>query len=91
MLGMKEMQMVDLQGSTVMCRQVALHSEADLRTVSVTAAKAIIILADSEVASDASDAQVSSSPLEDNHSSAAAQYAFLMGDSDLLQDKFLVL
>jgi len=55
---LQEMQMVDLQGSTVMCRQVALHSEADLRTVSVTAAKAIIILADSEVASDASDAQV---------------------------------
>ena len=72
--------MVDLQGSTVMCRQVALHSEADLRTVSVTAAKAIIILADSEVASDASDAQVtSSSPLDDHNSSAAAWCALVSG------------
>ena len=40
-----------------MCRQVALHSEVDLRTVSVISAKSIIILADPDIPSDASDAQ----------------------------------
>merc|ERR1712166_697608 len=53
-----DMQEVDLKGSTVMCRQVALHSEVDLRTVSVISAKSIIILADPDIPSDASDAQV---------------------------------
>jgi hypothetical protein len=55
---LQEQSNLHLQGSTVMCRQVALHSESDLRTVSVTAAKAIIILADADTAADASDANV---------------------------------